>query len=60
MTSAKMIKKILRLLPVRFIPRIAAITRNQDLETMRVEELIGSLQTFELLLPMPKNSKKKI
>jgi hypothetical protein len=57
MTDAKMIKKILRSLPARFIPQIAAITRSQDLETMRVKELIGSLQTFELLLPMPKNSK---
>jgi hypothetical protein len=24
---------------------------------MRVEELVGSIQTFELLLPQPKNSK---
>jgi hypothetical protein len=57
MTNAKMNKKILRSIPVRFIPQIAAITQSQDLETMRVEELVGLLQTFELLLPKPKNSK---
>jgi hypothetical protein len=57
MTDAKMVKKILRLLPPRFIPQVVAITQSQDLETMRVEELVGSLQTFELLLPKPRNSK---
>jgi hypothetical protein len=57
MTDAKIVKKILRSLPARFIPQIAAITQSQDLETMRVEELVGSLQTFELLLPKPQNSK---
>jgi hypothetical protein len=57
MTDAKMVKKILRSLPPRFIPQVAAITQSQDLETMRVEELVGLLQTFELLLPKPRNSK---
>jgi vancomycin resistance protein YoaR len=57
MTDAKIIKKILRSLPTRFIPQIATITQSQDLETMRVKELVGSLQTFELLLPKPPNSK---
>jgi hypothetical protein len=57
MTDAKIVNKILRSLAARFIPQIAAITQSQDLETMRVEELVGSLQTFELLLPKPQNSK---
>jgi hypothetical protein len=57
MTDAKIVKKILRSLPPRFIPQVAAITQSQDLETMRVKELVGSLQTFELLLPKPRNSK---
>jgi hypothetical protein len=57
MTDAKIVKKILRSLPPRFIPQVATITQSQDLETMRVEELVGSLQTFELLLPKPRNSK---
>ena len=51
MTDAKIIKKILRFLPTRFIPQITAIQQSKDLETIRVEELVGSLQTFELLLP---------
>jgi hypothetical protein len=57
MTDAKIIKKILRSLPARFIPQIIVIQQSKDLEIMRVEELVGSLQTFELLLPKPKNSK---
>jgi hypothetical protein len=57
MTDAKIVKKILRSLPLRFIPQVAAITQSQDLETMRVEKLVGSLQTFELFLPKPQNSK---
>jgi hypothetical protein len=43
MTDAKIIKKILRSLLARFIPQIATVTQSQDLETMRVEELVGSL-----------------
>jgi hypothetical protein len=43
MIDAKIIKKILRSQLARFIPQIAAITQSQDLETMRVEELVGSL-----------------
>jgi hypothetical protein len=57
MTDVKIVKKILRSLPPRFIPQVATITQSQDLETMRVEELVGSLQTFELFLPKPQNSK---
>jgi hypothetical protein len=57
MSDAKIIKKILRSLPPRFLPQIAAINQRNDLNTMRVEELVGSIQTFELLLPQPKNSK---
>ena len=48
MIDAKIIKKILRSLPARFISQIAAVKQSQDPETMRVEELIGSLHTFEL------------
>jgi hypothetical protein len=57
MSYAKIIKKILRSLPARFLPQITAINHGKNLDTMRVEELVGSLQTFELLLPQPKTSK---
>jgi hypothetical protein len=56
-TDARIINKILISLPARFIPQITAIQLSKDLETMRVEELVGFLQTFELLLPKPKNLK---
>jgi hypothetical protein len=51
MSDAKIIKKILRSLPTRFLPQITAINQRNDLDTMRVEKLVGSIQTFELLLP---------
>jgi hypothetical protein len=57
MSDAKIIKKILRSLLARFLPQIATINQRKDLETMRVEELKGSLQTIELLLPQTKTSK---
>ncbi|XP_059451097.1 uncharacterized protein LOC132181884 [Corylus avellana] len=47
----------MRSLPAKFIPQIAAIQQSKDLEKMRVEELVGSLQTFELLLTQSKTSK---
>ena len=57
MSDAKIIKKILRSLTARFLLQTAAINQRKDLDTMRVEELVASLQTFELLLPQPKTSK---
>jgi hypothetical protein len=57
MSDAKIIKKILRSLPTRFLPQIAATNQINDLNTMRAKELVESIQTFELLLPKPKNLK---
>ena len=57
MSDAKIIKKNLRSLPARFLPQTAAVNQRKDLDTMKVEELVGSLQTFDLLLPQPKTSK---
>lgn len=53
----KIIKKILKSLPERFYPKITTIEECHDLDKLKLEELIGSIQTFELKLRKP--SKKK-
>jgi hypothetical protein len=57
MDDAKVVKKILRSLPERFIPQVAAVQQSNDLDTMRVEELVGFLQTFEQILPEHQKTK---
>jgi hypothetical protein len=48
MSDEKLVRKILRSLPKRFSMKVTAIEESQDICNMRVDELIGSLQTFEL------------
>ena len=43
-----LVRKIVRVLPDRFQTKLTAIEEAKDLDTMKVEELMGSLQTFEL------------
>ena len=53
----KLVRKILRFLPNRFVYKVAAIEEARDVNTMRLDELIGSLQTFELNLKQNKKRK---
>ena len=46
----KLIRKVLRTLPKRFAYKAAAIGEAKNLETMKLEELVGSLRTFEMEL----------
>src|SRR4051812_35927638 len=48
MSDEKLVRKILRSLPKRFDMKVTAIEEAQDISSMKVEELIGSLQTFEM------------
>jgi hypothetical protein len=67
-SNVKLIRKILRYLPERFRIMVMTIEESNDLEEMKIEELVGSLQTYELSLPLVKKlktialkaSKKKI
>jgi hypothetical protein len=42
----KFIQKILRSLPERFRIKVTTIEESKDLEEMKIEELVGSLQTY--------------
>ena len=59
MTDEKLVRKILRSLPKRFDMKVTAIEEAQDICNMRVDELIGSLQTFELGLSERTEKKSK-
>src|ERR1044072_1532401 len=50
MSDEKLARKILRSLPKRFAMKVTTIEEAQDIRTMQVDELIGSLQTFEMTL----------
>ena len=47
----KIIKQILRLLTKDFRPKVTAIIESKDVDSIPVDELIGSLQSHELDLP---------
>ncbi|XP_050920063.1 uncharacterized protein LOC127137667 [Lathyrus oleraceus] len=57
MSKEKQVRKILRSLPKKFDMKVTTIEEAQEINTMRVHELIGSLQTFEL--GISDKSKKK-
>ena len=50
--DSKIVWKILRSLPESFHAKVTAIEETKDLDDIKVQELIGSLQTYELLLPL--------
>ena len=55
--DSKIVRKILRSLPESFRAKVTAIEESKDLDDIKVQELIGSLQTYELSLPNQRKSK---
>ena len=53
----KIVRKILRSLTKDFRPKVTAITESKDVDSILVDELVGSLQSYEL--DLPKTSKSK-
>jgi len=47
-SDEKLVRKILRSLPKRFDMKVTAIEEAQDISSLKVDELIGSLQNFEI------------
>ena len=50
----KIVRKILKSLIVDFRPKVTVITKNKDVDSIPVDELVGSLQSYELELPIGK------
>ena len=57
MEDSKVVRKILRSLPESFRTKVTAIEESKDLNEIKVKELIGSLQTYELTLPSERKIK---
>jgi len=56
-SDAKLVKKTLRSLPARFAYKVTAIEEAKNVEKMRLDELIGNLQTFEMNFKAKKKSR---
>ena len=55
--DSKIVRKILRSLSESFHAKVTVIEESKDLDDIKVQELIGSLQTYELSLPNQRKSK---
>ena len=55
--DSKVVRKILRSLLESFRAKVTTIEESKDLDEIKVQELIGSLQTYELSLPNQRKSK---
>ena len=53
----KIVRKILRFLTEDFRPKVTVITESKDVDSIPVDELVGSLQSYGL--DLPKTSKSK-
>lgn len=55
--ESKVVRKILRSFPESFHAKVTAIEESKCLDEIKVQDLVGSLQTYELSLPSYKSSK---
>ena len=55
--DSKIVRKILRSLLESFRANVIAIEESKDLDDIKVQELISSLQTYKLSLPSQRKSK---
>ena len=55
--DSKIVRKILRSLPEIFRAKVTVIEESKDLDDIKVQELIGLLQTYKLSLPTQRKSK---
>ena len=55
--DSKVVRKILRSLLESFQAKVTAIEESKDLDEIKVQELIISLQTYKLTLPSQRKSK---
>ena len=58
-SEEKLVRKILRSLPKRLDMKVTAIDEAQDISSFKVDELIGSLQNFEITINSKTDKKGK-
>ena len=49
--DSKVVRKILRSLLERFRPKVTNTEKSKNINSLRVDELVGSIQTYEMALP---------
>ena len=49
--DSKVVRKILQSLPESFHAKVMAIEESKNIDEIKVQELVGSLQTYKLSLP---------
>ncbi|GAA0169309.1 hypothetical protein LIER_23827 [Lithospermum erythrorhizon] len=59
MSNEKLVRKVLRTHPNKFAHKVTAIEEAQDLTTMRLDEFMENLTTFEMSLDDGESSNKK-
>ncbi|KAG8485926.1 hypothetical protein CXB51_020222 [Gossypium anomalum] len=57
-SSSKFVRKVLRSLPKRFSIKVTTNEEVKDLERLKIDEFIGSLETFDLNLASKKQARK--
>ena len=58
-TNGEMVRKILRSLPKGWQPKVTAIQEAKDLNTLELDELMGSLMTHEITMKSHDDHDKK-
>ena len=58
--QSKIVRKILRSLTEDFRPKVTTITESKDVDSIPVDKLVGSLQSYELDLPNTNKSKSMV
>ena len=58
--DSKVVRKILRSLPERFKSKVTAIEESKNIDSLRVDELVGSIQTYEMTLPTSHKHKETV
>ena len=58
--EAKIVGKILRSLPERFQPKMTAIEEAQNVDTLKLDQLVGNLQTYEAHQISKKKQKESV
>ena len=56
-SETTLVRKIIRSLPDKFSSKVIAIEEAKDLDSMKVEDLMGSLRAFEMTLKQRKKEK---
>ncbi|GAV86664.1 UBN2 domain-containing protein, partial [Cephalotus follicularis] len=58
-TNSEMVRKILRCLPKSWMPKVTAIKEAKDLNTLPLEDLLGSLMTHEMTIKNHEDDKEQ-